>query len=392
MTFDFVGRDNFFVLFKAKRMKANFLSLSLTMALMSLIGCAVGSRNFKSSTLQKAVLDKPDSKTQQAPDIEAAMTQVQQCGLNPIVVGHRGAPGYVPEHTLRSYALALDMGADYIEPDLVSTKDGYLIARHENEISETTDVAEKYPKRKRTKIIENESKTGWFTEDFTLAEIKNLRARERLPFRSHTEDGIHEVPTFEEILGFVKLQEKKRRRSIGLAPEIKHSAYFSQIGLPMESKFVRLLKKYNLNEKNSPIMVQSFESDNLRRLRALTAVRLVQLLDDPPRWPYDLTAIREYAEWVSPPKKFIAPVDENGEIHSVTDFVRSAQTAGLKVMPYTFRSDDIYLAKTYNGDPTKEYWLFFNQGVDGIFSDFPDHAVAAKKQHRDQCASSVRGR
>ncbi|OFZ14659.1 MAG: hypothetical protein A2Z20_03745 [Bdellovibrionales bacterium RBG_16_40_8] len=316
------------------------------------------------------------------------MTKALNCPVNTLIVGHRGAPGYMPEHTLQSYNIALDNGADYIEPDLVPTKDGFLVVRHENEISETTNITDytkKYANRKKTKIIDGVSKTGWFTEDFTLGEIKELRAKERLPFRSHANDGKYEVPTFDEVLMFVKLQEKKRSRPIGIAIEIKHSAYFNKLGFDVERKIVHLLKKYNLNFKDSMVMIQSFEVENLRRLRQMTPVNLVQLIDAPPRWPYDFNTIREYAEWVSPPKNAVVKIGKNGEVSEITDFVQKAHTAGLKVVPYTFRSDGDFLMRAYKGDPANEYRLFFNQGIDGLFSDFSDHAVAAKKDYAEKC-------
>lgn len=315
-----------------------------------------------------------------------------KCVARPIVVGHRGAPGYAPEHTLKSYAIALDMGADFIEPDLVLTKDGVLIARHENEISQTTDVEKKYPARKNTKVVDGQTVSGWFTEDFTLAEIKNLRANERLGFRSHKDDGLYEVLTFEEILVFVKLEERKRKRPIGIAPELKHSTYFRSIGKPLEEPFVRLLKKYKMSGPN--VLVQSFEVENLKMLRSKLSVGIVQLLDEPYLKPQGslnastygemasaqgLKIISEYADWVSPAKNYIVKINEAGEIHGISNFIKDAHEVGLKVLPYTFRSDEIFLAKAYKGQPALEYELFFGLGVDGVFSDFSDHAVRARQ-------------
>jgi len=321
-------------------------------------------------------------------------------GEPPLIVAHRGASGYVPEHTLPAYEVAIKMGADFVEPDLVMTKDGYLIARHENEISETTDVAKKYPKRKAIKTIDGEVKTGWFTEDFTLAEIKSLRAKERLEYRSHEQDGKYEIPTFEEVLVFVSLEQKKRGRTVGIIPEIKHSTYFRERGLAMEEKVITLLKKYDRNTPNSGLIIQSFEIANLKRLRRLTPVPLVQLLDDADKKPYDvveaggdltyaqmatdegLKAIKEYATWVSPHKSYIVaqtPGASTG-VTLETDFIKRAHKVGLKVIAYTFRSDKNILPAAYAGDPKKEYFQFFRLGVDGVFSDFADHAVAAKRE------------
>lgn len=322
-------------------------------------------------------------------DFSALMKTASHCQSLTIIIGHRGAPGHTPEHTLRSYKIALDMGADYIEPDLVMTKDGVLIVRHENEISETTNVAEVFPKRQATKTIDGEVKTGWFTEDFTLAEIKRLRVRERLPFRSQSENGRYEISTFEEILGFLKLEEKKRNKKIGIAPEIKHSAYFSNIRLAMEDKLVRLLNKYNLNQADSKVMIQSFETENLKYLKAKAKakVELVQLLDDGAPLPIDFIAIAEYANWVSPSKSYLVQMEKDGAIHSITKFVEEAHAAKLKVVPYTFRSDELFLASAYGGDYKNEYNLFFNLGVDAVFTDFPDHARSAWVDYQAKCAN-----
>jgi glycerophosphoryl diester phosphodiesterase len=297
------------------------------------------------------------------------------------------------------------MGADFIEPDLVQTRDGYLIARHENDMSETTNVSIKFPNRKKTKIVDGETKTGWFTEDFTLAEIKTLRARERLAFRSHKEDDKYEIPTFEEILGFLKLEEKARGKKIGIIPELKHSTYFNQLHLPMEESLVRLLNKYNMNQPQSLTIVQSFEVTNLKKLRSKIKAQLVQLLDDPDKSPFDLVtsganplltyqqmatpeglkAIREYADWVSPHKNYIVAIGADGQISGISDFLNNAHAAGLKVLTYTMRSEENYLAKAYKNNYASEYGLFFGLGVDGVFSDFPDHAVAAKKEYMKKC-------
>jgi glycerophosphoryl diester phosphodiesterase len=316
----------------------------------------------------------------------------------PLIVGHRGAAGYVPEHTLRSYKLALDIGADYIEPDLVMTKDGVLLIRHEPEISMTTNVAEKkeFKKRKTSKIIDGERMTGWFTEDFTLAELKTLRAKERLPFRSHREDGLYQLVTFEEFLQFVRDEEKKRNRVIGIIPEIKHSSYFHGLGFDPEKSLVDLLQKYNFDNEKEPVIIQSLEINNLKRLSHMTKVELVQLIDDPDLAPGDamvehrpehyrdmvtpeaLKAIREYATWVSPDKAYIFARDKDGNIHDSTSFVADAHHVGLKVLPWTFRVEPQFLPK--NVDAKTEFKMYFEAGVDGVFTDFSDVALVVRKQ------------
>lgn len=315
---------------------------------------------------------------------------------NILVIGHRGACGHRPEHTLASYELAIEMGADFIEPDLVSTKDGILIIRHENEISTTTDVAQKFPDRKKTKSVDGKSITGWFTEDFTLAEIKTLFAKERLDFRSHQYDRKYPVLTFEEMLQFVKQMEKKKHRTIGVYPELKHSTYFKSIGLPLEDRFLKIINKFGYDKKTSPLFVQSFEISNLKELRKKTKVRFIQLLDEAQERPYDfvvsgdprtygdltkpenLKEIATYAQVLGPYKRMIVPEIAQGKLDTPTNLIQDAHAAGLLVHPYTFRSDSQYLAKEYQGDPLAEYVQFFDLGVDGVFSDFPDAAVKAR--------------
>src|SRR5947207_8399653 len=196
----------------------------------------------------------------------------------PIIIGHRGAPGHVPEHTLEGYRLAAEMGADYIEPDLVSTKDGVLIVRHENEIGSTTDAATRFPDRKRTKTIDGTSITGWFSEDFTLAEIKTLRARERLEFRSHGWDGQFEVPTFDEVIQLAQQLGAELGRPIGVYPETKHPTYFRGIGLPLEDGVLAALEGRGWNTADAPVFIQSFET-NLREIRPKTKIKLIQLME-----------------------------------------------------------------------------------------------------------------
>ena len=290
----------------------------------------------------------------------------------PIVIAHRGASGYRPEHTLAAYELAIDLGADFIEPDLVATKDGVLIARHENEISETTDVAKRaeFASRRTTRQIDGREVTGWFTEDFTLAEIKTLRVKERLPFRNQEYNGRFSVPTFEEVLALA------RRRNVGVYPETKHPTYFRSIGLPLEEPLLAILEAAGYRDRNAPVFIQSFEVGNLKELRKKTAVPLIQLLEQ--GQPYDLAEIAGYADGIGPDKRLIVPADGAGRLQAPTSLVDDAHLAGLLVHPWTFRSDRQFLAAEYGGDPGKEYDQFFSLGVDGVFSDFADTAVHAR--------------
>ena len=279
----------------------------------------------------------------------------------PLVIAHRGASGYRPEHTLAAYAHGARMGADYIEPDLVSTKDGVLVARHENEISGTTDVADhpEFASRRTTKTIDGVALTGWFTEDFTLAELKTLRAKERIPGlrpRNTLYDGRYEIPAFEEIIDLAK------RLDVGIYPETKHPTYFRGLGLALEEPLLRALQRFD-----GPVFVQSFEADSLKRV---PGVPLVQLLNE----PGDLAAIAEYADAVGPRKDLV----DDG-------FVRDAHEAGLLVHPYTFRNENAFLPPELRssddpaayGDAFAEYERFAALGVDGFFTDNSDTAVEA---------------
>ena len=353
--------------------------------------------------------------------VKATSTLPTLNGARPIVIGHRGASGYRPEHTLASYELAIKLGADFIEPDVVSTKDGVLIARHENNISETTDIANhpEFGNRKRTKMIDGVSVTGWFTEDFTLAEIKTLRAKERLPFRNHSFDGQFQIPTLQEVISLAKRKSAETGRTIGIYPETKHPTYFDSIGLSLEEPLLRILTANGYTEPSAPVFIQSFETANLRDLRSKTKLRLVQLFDESDVKPYDfvvsgdkrtygdltspkeLTNIAKYASGIGPYKRLIVPaatVDRNrdgkpddlngdGAINSAdeilqkpTTLVKDAHAAGLLVHPYTFRNEKSYLASNYQGNPELEYEQFFKLGVDGLFSDFSDTAVSVRNR------------
>jgi len=294
----------------------------------------------------------------------------------PLVIGHRGASGYRPEHTIESYRLAIEQGADVIEPDLVITKDGVLVARHENEIGTTTDVADRFPDRKTTHRIDGRDISGWFTEDLTLAELKTLRARERLSFRSHEFDGRFDVPTFDEVVRFAAEQGRQTGRTIAIYPETKHPTYFRSIGLALEDRLLETLNRNALTERTSAVFIQSFEASSLQYLRPRTKVRLVQLLDDGDTTA-DMKAIAAYADGVGPNKRLIVPAAADGALMPPTDLVARAHAAGLFVHVWTMRSDPVFLSKTYEGHPEREYQQFASLGVDGVFTDFPDAAVRA---------------
>jgi glycerophosphoryl diester phosphodiesterase len=290
-----------------------------------------------------------------------------------LIIAHRGASGYRPEHTLESYRLAINMGADFIEPDLVMTKDKVLIARHENEISGTTDVAEKFPKLKKTKIIDGEKITGWFTEDLTLKEIKTLKAKERLASRNQSYNGQFEVPTFQEVLTLADQRSRELGRTIGVYPETKHPSYFRSIGLPLEDAVAKELKKFGWIEVTSPVILQSFELSSLEKMKALVNCRLVYLLEDNSTVTSaeELKKVSRVAFGIGPSKRLIL---------STPSLIEKAHQAGLKVHPYTFRSDKPFLTAEYNQDPKKEYFRFFDLGVDGLFSDFADQAIQARDE------------
>jgi len=326
----------------------------------------------------------------------------------PVVIGHRGASGYRPEHTLASYELAIRMGADYIEPDLVSTKDGVLVARHENEIGGTTDVAQhpEFAGRRTTKTIDGRQVTGWFTEDFTLAELKTLRAKERLPQvrPSNTRyDGRFEVPTFDEVLDLAAKESKRRGVTIGVYPETKHPTYFDSIGLSLEEPLVRTLKAHHLDRANAPVFVQSFETSNLRELAGEVKVPLVQLVDATGA-PYDLVAkgdkrtyrdlvtpaglkdIATYADGLGANKDLVLPRDADGNTGKPGDVVDDAHDTGLVVHVWTLRRENQFMARNFRvgtdpnavGDLEAETRAFLDAGVDGVFSDNPDIAVDAR--------------
>ncbi len=330
-------------------------------------------------------------------------------GGGPLVIGHRGASGYRPEHTLASYELAARMGADYIEPDLVSTSDGVLVARHENEISGTTDVADhpEFAGRRTTKTIDGVELSGWFTEDFTLAELKTLRAKERIPDlrpRNTVYDGSFEVPTFREVIALRRRLSRELGREIGIYPETKHPTYFQSIGLALERPLVRALQRNGLDRRRAKVFVQSFETTNLQELDERLRVPIVQLLGAPSTQPYDLVGsgdtrtyadlatrrglrqVARYADGVGPSKDYIVPRDAAGASLPPTTFVDDAHRAGLLVHPYTFRAENSFLPLELRssddpaayGDLRAELRQFYELGVDGVFTDNPDIGVRAR--------------
>ncbi|MEM1055271.1 MAG: glycerophosphodiester phosphodiesterase [Bacteroidota bacterium] len=313
-----------------------------------------------------------------------------------LVIAHRGASGHRPEHTLEAYRLAVDQGADVIEPDLVSTADGVLVARHENEISGTTDVASRpeLADRRTTKIIDGEEVTGWFTEDLTLAELKTLRAIERLPdLRSTAYDGQFEVPTLDEVLALAREMGEARGRPVGLYPETKHPSYFREIGLPLEEPLLAALHGAGYTSREAPVWIQSFEVENLRQLREATDLRLVQLAypggspADRPDLTYDamvtpdgLTEIATYADAIGVHKAMVL----NLETAAPTELVGSAHAAGLHVHVWTIRAENVFLLPPFrtgddaaHGDLSGEVRALAEAGVDGLFSDHPDLVLAA---------------
>ena len=333
----------------------------------------------------------------------AGCATMKQTPPRPLVIAHRGASGERPEHTLAAYQLAIEQGADFIEPDLVMTKDAVFVCRHENEISGTTDVARRpeFRERRTIKSIDGQYVSGWFTEDFTLAELKTLRARERLPEvrpANTAWDGQEAIPTFTEVLNLANKASRERGAAIGVYPELKHPTYFAGIGLPMEQALAASLEEAVLNAADAPVFVQCFEVGALRTLRTLTRARLVQLASHA-GGPFDraaagvtyldmvspegLKAIAGYADAIGPEKSLLIPRDSQGRSLTRTWVVREAHAAGLLVHPWTFRSENGFLPAELRqgddprakGDFTAEYAAFFALGVDGVFSDHPADAV-----------------
>jgi glycerophosphoryl diester phosphodiesterase len=341
---------------------------------------------------------------------------------SPLVIGHRGASGFVPEHTLQAYRLAIKLGADYIEPDLVATKDGVLIARHEPllgtpgpGVGDSTDVEDhpEFASRLTTKTLDGVPTEGWWASDFTLAEIKTLGARQTRAGRPTEFNGQFKIPTLQEIIRLVKNRSRKQGRKIGIYPETKHPTFHKDLGLPLEGRLVDVLKKNGLNRRTAPVFIQSFEQANLIQLNGMTPVRLVQLVDandtdangnptfaPPFDRPYDWTVsgrtdlfsyfatnagldeIKTYADGIGPWKVYIIPTTGggSGDVKPPTDLIQRAHARGLLVHTWTFRDDAFPTG--YPGGPVEEYLAFYRLGIDGVFSDFPDTAFGAREIFR----------
>ncbi|MGQ4383324.1 glycerophosphodiester phosphodiesterase [Streptomyces sp. SAS_270] len=326
----------------------------------------------------------------------------------PVVIGHRGAAGWRPEHTAAAYTYGVQTGADWIEPDLVPTKDHVLVVRHENEISQTTDVAAhaEFAGRRTTKTVDGKPVTGWFTEDFTLAELKTLRAVERLPLvrnRNTVFDGRLEVLTFQEVVDLARRLSKTYGRTVAVFPETKHPTYFRSLGLELEPELARLIRRNRLGAREC--VVQSFEPTSLKRIAAeRLRVPLWQALGttggpydlvssgDPTTYrdmmtPAGLARIAAYAQWIGPDKSSLVPVGADGRLGTPTALLADAHAAGLKVGPYTYRCENQFLPADFRrgtgpndfGDAFAEYSLYYGLGVDAVVTDFPDLAVIARR-------------
>ncbi|MFE2730278.1 glycerophosphodiester phosphodiesterase [Streptomyces sp. NPDC059349] len=329
----------------------------------------------------------------------------------PTVIAHRGTSGYRPEHTFGSYQLALEMGAHVIEAgDLVPTKDGHLVCRHEPEIGGTTDVSAhpEFAGRKTTKSLDGVATTGWFTEDFTLAELKTLRAKERIPAnrqRNTLYDGRWEIPTFEEVLTWRERQSRERGKEVWIHVETKHPTYFRKLGLGLEERVATLLRKYGVNKKNSPVFLQSFEPTSIQRLNKLVDNPLVVLLSTANSRPWDfvdagdprtvadlitpkgLDEIASYAQGIGPTLDLVIPKDKDGKLLAPTTLVKDAHAAGLILHPYTMRNENTFLPADFKkgtdpnayGDAFGAFKTYLATGIDGIFSDNCDTALLARE-------------
>ncbi|MFI0091309.1 glycerophosphodiester phosphodiesterase [Streptomyces bobili] len=329
----------------------------------------------------------------------------------PTIIGHRGASGYRPEHTLGAYQLALDLGADIVEAgDLVPTKDGHLVCRHEPEIGGTTDVAShpEFAGRRTTKVLDGVSLTGWFTEDFTLAELKTLRATERIPAnRPHNTlyNGRWEIPTFEEVLNWQDEQTRKRGKQVWIYPELKHPTYFRRLGLNLEERVAKLLRRHGKDGRNAPVILQSFEPTSIQRLDKIVGNPLVVLLSGATTRPWDfvetgdprtvadlvtvkgLREIAGYAQGIGPTLDLVIPKDAAGNLTTPTTLVKDAHAAGLILHPYTMRNENPFLPANFRkgtdadayGDVFGAYRAYFATGIDGVFTDQPDTGRLARE-------------
>ncbi len=343
--------------------------------------------------------------------LAALMPEPGSAQGQPIVIAHRGASADRPEHTLSAYRLAIEQGADFIEPDLVITRDGILVARHENDISETTDVADRpeFASRRTTKLIDGDKVTGWFTEDFTLAELQSLRARERLPQlrpANRAFDGQDTIPTLDQIIELAKSESARLGRPIGIYPETKHPTYFRSIGLALEEPLLETLARHGYTGPADPVFIQSFEVGNLQHLRSRTGLRLIQLVGsrggpfDRPDLSYadmvtasGLEAIRAYADGVGAEKSLVIPRGPDGRLGEPTGLAEAARSAGLAIHLWTFRPENFFLPAEFRssanpverGDAEAEIARFLETGIDGFFTDSVPpgrHAVDARMSTR----------
>jgi glycerophosphoryl diester phosphodiesterase len=347
---------------------------------------------------------------------------------NPIIIAHRGASGYLPDHTLEAYGLAIDQGADFIEPDLVSTKDGHLIARHEPNLIATTDVSKRpeFADRKRRMTVDGVEEEGFFASDFTLAEIKTLGAVQQFAERDQSFNGNFRIPTLTEIIDLAKTKSDEKNRTIGIYPETKHPTYHRALGLPLEDRLIAALKAAGWNHADAPVFVESFEPGSLRYLRERIHAKQIQLVmasgiaadgtlefNPPYGRPYDWTVsgdirtfrdlttpqglaeIKTYADGIGPWKPFIVSAsteatgaaaynESNRKLITPSTLINDAHRAGLLVHAWTFRNEPHRLAADYKGNSIREYLNFFKLGVDGVFSDFSDTAVTARAVFRLQ--------
>ncbi|MER6215893.1 glycerophosphodiester phosphodiesterase [Streptomyces sp. NPDC001674] len=331
----------------------------------------------------------------------------------PLVIGHRGSSGYRPEHTLGSYQLALDLGADVVEQDLVPTKDGHLVCRHENEIGGTTDVADhpEFAGRRTTKTVDGVSVTGWFTEDFTLAELRTLRAKERIPAirqRNTLYDGRWPVPTFEEVLRWADREGKRRGKQVWLHVETKHPTYFRGLGLGLEEPLAALLRRYGRDGRNAAVFLQSFEPSSIQRLSRLVSAPRVVLLSAAKTRPWDFEVAKDprtvadlvtpeglkwiagFAQGIGPTLDLIVPRTADGKLAAPTTLVRDAHARGLVLHPYTARNENTFLPAEYRkgtdpnayGDAFGAFKRYFELGIDAIFTDNPDTGLLAAEAFR----------
>lgn len=354
-------------------------------------------------------------------------------GKPPLVVAHRGASGQLPEETLEAYARAIELGADVIEMDLLSTKDGVLVTRHDPNLAISTDVARhpEFASRKKTMQVDGETQTGWFVQDFTLAELRTLGATSTDAERPQQFNGRFKVPTFQEVVDLAQAKSRETGRTIGIYPETKNPTWFRKLGLPLEEKLIAILEAAGWNSRSAPVYVQSFEPGSLKRMKAAgLKTRLIQLIDGdgidlrtgamtyavpvdrPYEWtlagdkrnfdvmvtPAGLAEIATYADGIGPWKRYIIsvkgtvgadgkPMDVNadGKVNDAdasslppTTLVADAHKAGLFVHPFTFRNESRRLAADYKGDPKAEYAAYYRAGVDGVFTDFTDTALTAR--------------